>query len=836
MIRAAWQALVGGPLLAAPGRMLLAMLAIASGVAIGFSVRLINDSANAEFRRAALQLAGEADLVVRGPRQGFDEQLYPRIARLPGVAVASPVLELQASRADGGDSLRIIGIDALRAARLQPLLHAGDTTPAADLFDADAIRLSAAAARAYGVRTGDRLAFLSRDRSVALRVAGVLPEGAYRQALGIMDIAAAQWRFDRLGRLNRIDIRLAPDADAASVQAALRGMLPQGTLVLTPDADHERSAGLTRAYRVNLDMLALIALFTGAFVVYSTQVLAILRRRSQIALLRALGVSRRALLGLLLAEGSMIGFIGAIAGLAAGWLLARHLLAISGVDLGAGYFQLLQSGLHPDPLTAVLFLLLGTLFALLGTLAPAIDIVKTPPALALHAGDPEEWTRRRAPLKPGLAALVCGSALLWSPPLHGIPVAGYAAIALLLAGAMLLLPPLAIRALRAASLHLPLPHALGLARLLATPRQTVTSMSAILVSFSLVVAMMLMIHSFRSSLDDWLGRMLPADLYLRAAAGGETAYLPPEAQQRIAQLPGVRRVEFLRSQQLLLAADRPPFTLLARDPGDGGLSRTLPLVSAALPPSPGAPPAVWISELVADVSGLRPGDTLILPIGERPQPWTVAGIWRDYARQNGALVIDRADYVRLSGDRQANDAALWLDDGAAASAIADALRAAFDADALPEIATAGDIRRLSLGIFDRTFAVTWALQIAALGTGLLGVALSFGAQALARRREFGMLRHLGMTRREIGALLAGEGAFSGAIGALCGLLTGSAIGVILIRIINRQSFHWSMELSVPWLLLPAALAGIVLCAAVAARAGAAFALRRDMVHAVREDW
>ena len=157
MISAVWQALVGGPLRAAPGRMLLAMLAIAAGVALGFSVRLINASAEAEFRRAALQLTGEADLVVRGPRQGFDEQLYPRIARLPGIAVASPVLELQASLATGGDSLRIIGIDALRAARLQPLLHAGDTTPAAELFDVDAIRLSAAAARAYGVRTGDRI-------------------------------------------------------------------------------------------------------------------------------------------------------------------------------------------------------------------------------------------------------------------------------------------------------------------------------------------------------------------------------------------------------------------------------------------------------------------------------------------------------------------------------------------------------------------------------------------------------------------------------------------------------------------------------------------------------
>ena len=836
MIRAAWQALISGPLRATPGRTLLAILAIAAGIALGVAVHLINTSAAAEFGRAALQLAGEADLVVRGPRAGFDETLYPRIATLPGVAVASPVLELHASRSGSTESLKIVGLDALRAWQLQPALVAGDTGPAADLFDADAIRLSAVAAHTLGVAAGDWLEFQVGTATVRLRVSGVLADGAYRQQLGIMDIAAAQWRFDRIGRLNRIDIRVQSGADLGTVQRALQALLPPGVHVLTPVAENERSAALTRAYRLNLDMLAMIALFTGAFMVYSTQVLALLRRRTQIALLRALGLTRRTVLTLLLVEGALIGATGAAIGIAGGYLLAQQLLAFAGADLGAGFFRMLQADLQIDPWTLAAFLALGIAFALAGTAAPAWAAARRPPAQGLRAGDAESDAASNLALKTGLATLAGGAALLRAPPVQGLPLAGYAAIALLLLGSVLVLPQVATTLLARIRLRLAMPHALGLAQLQATPRHAAISISAILVSFSLVVAMLLMVTSFRTSLDDWLVRVLPADLYLRAAASGETAYLAAAEQQRISSLPGVARTEFLRVQNLLLAPGRAAVTLIARDLSAENASRTLPLVSAPVLPGLGAPPAIWISELVAEVHGWRPGQVIRLPLGEPPQTWTVAGVWRDYARQNGAIVMARSAYMDLTGDRLANDAAIWLASGAPSAAVMQDLRTALGNSAPVEISSAAEIRRLSLAIFDRTFAITWALEIAALVIGLLGVSLAFSAQALARRREFGVLRHLGMTRREIGIMLAGEGALTAAIGSICGLATGGVIGLILIQVINRQSFHWSMELAVPWLALPVLLIGIVLCAALTATFSARYAMRQDVVRAVREDW
>jgi putative ABC transport system permease protein len=351
-----------------------------------------------------------------------------------------------------------------------------------------------------------------------------------------------------------------------------------------------------------------------------------------------------------------------------------------------------------------------------------------------------------------------------------------------------------------------------------------------------MVSMLIMVTSFRDSLDAWLERMLPADLYLRAARGGETGFLTPELQARIATAPFVERTEFLRSQNLLLAPERPPVILLARPIAAGAPGATLPLIAPPLTPRADAPPPVWVSEVAADLYGLRQGEAVRLPIGDTALLYTVAGVWRDYARQTGAIVIDRELYVKLTGDPLANDAALWLAQGSSVSAAARALREHLgDAEGL-EISTTREIRAASLRIFDRTFAITYALEVAAILIGLFGVSVSFSAQALARRREFGMLRHLGMTRREIAAMLGCEGALTAALGAALGLAVGWLVGLILIHVVNRQSFHWSMDLAVPWLPLAGLVAAIIVAAVVTAVWSGRAAMDESVVRAVREDW
>lgn len=831
-----FHALVAGTLRETPGRTALMLAAIALGVALGVAVHLVNASALNEFELAAHQLAGEADLVVRGPRAGFDEALYPRLARLPEVEAANPAIELEVPLHVIKDSLKIIGLDSLRAMQMQPSLVPDSAGPVAALFDADAILLSHAAAQWLGLNEGDVLGILVGTRTVGLSIAGLLPPGAYRQRLGVMDIAAAQWRLDYLGRLNRIDLRLKPGTDVAAFRSELQTMLPPGVHAVTPQMEGERGANFTRAYRLNLDMLALVALFTGAFLVFSSQMLALLRRRQQLALLRAMGVTRGGLTALLVGEAALIGAAGAALGVLLGYALARHALTWVGADLGAGYFRAITASLVAKPTVLVSFFALGIVFAVLGAAVPAWEAARRPPALALRAGDDEDAPPALRTPWWGIAVIVLGLLVAMAPAVDGLPIAGYAAIAFVLLGTVLVMPRLTGACLE----RLPLPaHALAataIAQLKAVPRQAAISVAAIVVSFSLMVSMLIMVSSFRVSLEAWLVQMLPADLHLRAARGGETGFLTPDEQARIAAAPGVKQAVFLRSQNLLLDPARPPVTLIARPIQVAEAGKTLPLQSPPYVPRPDDPPPVWVSEVAADLYALQPGSRVQLPIGGSLRDYTVAGIWRDYARQNGALVIDRDLYVRLTGDRLANEATLWITDQASIMAAQRALRDSVDPAANLEIVTTREIRAASLAVFDRTFAITYALEIAAVLIGLFGVSVSFGAQALARRREFGVLRHIGITRREIGALLAGEGAFVAALGTVFGLAAGWVVSLILIHVVNRQSFGWSMELSMPWSPLAGLAILIIIAAALTAAWSGRAAMHDDMVRAVREDW
>ena len=829
-------ALVLGPLREHPGRAALAVAAIALGVALGVAVHLVNSSALNEFEIAARHLAGEADLVVRGPRAGFDEAWYPRLARLPQVESANPALELEVPLAGRPDSLRVLGFDPLRAAQVQPSLLPERSGMTSDLFDADAILLSPSAAEWLGLRPGDRLELQVGTRAISLKVVGLLPRGAYRQRLAIMDVSAAQWRLAQLGRLNRVDLRVKPGTDVATFRRELQAFLPAGVQIMTPEHEGMRGASLTRAYRLNLDMLALVALFTGAFLVFSSQVLALLRRRTQLALLRTLGVTRGTLVGQLLAEGIAIGALGAILGTLAGYALARYALALVGADLGAGYFRSIVADLRVQPGTLAFFAALGVLFAALGAAAPSWDAARRAPARALRAGDEEEALKSMRTVWWGIASITGGALLALVPAINGLPVAGYVAIGLILLGSVLVMPRLAEICLA----RLPPPRraapALAIAQLKATPRQAAISVAAIVISFSLMVSMLIMVSSFRSSLGSWLERMLPADLYLRPARSGDTAFFTPEEQSRIAATPGIERAAFVRTQNLLLSEARPPVTLLAGPVEAGNPGRILPLTSAPYPVRSNDPPPVWVSEVAADFYDLRVGQRVELPIGSTRRPYTVAGIWRDYARQNGAIAINRELYVSLTGDRLVNDVALWLQANASLPDVQRALRERLPDAAGFEIATTRELRELSLRTFDRTFAITYALEIAAVLIGLFGVSVSFSAQALARRREFGVLRHLGMTRREIGAMLGWEGSVVATLGCVMGLATGWLVGIILTHVVNRQSFHWSMETHVPFVPL-AALALLIIAAAIATAvwSGRA-AMGADVVRAVREDW
>jgi putative ABC transport system permease protein len=827
------RAVVAGSLAHNTMRTLLCIAAIALGVGLGYAVQLINQAAINELALGMQTLSGEADLEVRGPREGFDESVYPLLARTGGVRIASPVVELDAQLAGRRDSLRIIGLDAFRAGYVQPgLIGVSDDSLA--LVRGNDLFVSPAAASWLRVRTNDTVRFQAGLREIPMQIAGTVGGGGQRFA--VMDIAGAQAAFDRLGRLTRVDLRLEPGANLDEVAKRLRALLPAGTTVATPESRLAGTESLSRSYRVNLNVLALVALFTGGLLVFSTQALAVVRRRAQFALLRVLGLTRRQLLSFVLLDGLAIGAVGSAAGLAVGYGIAFLAVRLVGADLGSGYFRGVLPNLIIDPATLVLFFLLGIGAALVGTAIPALEAVRADPAPALKAGDEERAFHGLGRIWPGLVLLGCGAVAALLPAVQGLPMFGYVAIALLLLGTITLMPRFAAVLLSRAPTPRAFAPRLALEQLRGAPGQAMVSLATIVASVSLMVSMAIMVSSFRDSFDAWLAHVLPAEVYVRSGGNGDTAYFDEDAQRKLVALPMVRRAEFGREVQLLLDAERPRVALLARTIDPAHPARTLALVGDSLTPPAGSPPPVWVSEAMVDLYGYSPGRVIELPIAGRRIAFTVAGAWRDYVRQQGAIAIERRLYVDLTGDSAATQAALWLAPGATLSALHGAIAAAIPGGDKLELATTEDIRRTSLAIFDRTFAVTYALELASLLIGLFGLSSSFAALVLARRREFGMLRHIGMTRRQIGTMLASEGFFVTSVGLLVGVALGALISLILVYVVNRQSFHWSMDLSVPWLPLALFCLAVLALSTLTALASGRQAMSADVVKAVKDDW
>ena len=853
-----------------PWRNAAAVLAMMLGVALAFSVQLINASALDEFSSAVRSVNGQPDLEVRAVQGSFDEAVFARLARHPQVTLASPVLEFQGLALAGERQvpMRVIGIDALALPTIAPALMPQPRKNANRfaMLAPGHVFLNAAARNVLGLPAeavegpAETIQLRSGSAWQQLEVAGHV--AASGTALAVMDIAAAQDLFDKLGQLSRVDLRLAPGTDQAAFIASLQRSpgWPAGLQFAEPGDAAERVSNLSRAYRVNLTVLALVALFTGAFLVFSVLALSVAKRAQQFALLGVLGLTPRERLRLVLVESLVLGLIGSGAGLALGTALAAFALRVLGGDLGGGYFEGVAPALHWSTGSALLYGGLGVLAALVGGWWPARAAQALPEAQTLKGLGAAPVPSKSHWLALGLIA--ASAALANMPAVGGIPVAAYLSVGCLLVGGITALPWLiALLYDRVAPLFaqrvLPM---LAIERARRMRGTAAVAVSGVVASLSLAVALTVMVASFRDSVTRWLDVVLRADLYLRATSSGrsgnsgtqsssDTATFPPAFVQALSRLPGVERTGTLRTRSLQLDPAQPTVTLISRSL-DGGAAQALPLVGPALP-VPAGQIGIYVSEPMVELYGAKPG-ALFAPLssalggtaGPTPAAFFVAGVWRDYARQFGAITMDARDFERLTGERNVSDVSLWLAPGASEGAVRAAVRelaarrsgVSGESSSNIEISSVGQIRATSLRIFDRSFAVTYWLQAVAIAIGLFGIAASFSAQVLARRKEFGLLAHLGFTRRQVLAVVAGEGAAWTAIGAVAGLLLGLSVSVVLVKVVNPQSFHWTMDLLVPWGRL------LVLCAAVvAAGTGTAWmagraAAGKDVVLAVKEDW
>ncbi len=834
-----------GALREQPVKWLIATLAIAVGVGLGLAVHLIHLQALTQFNSGVRQFSGQADIQFLPHSQSLPDEALELISSLPAVAVASPVLDLQVEINGVTNTVRWLGLDVFTAAQVTPNLigqanEAGDASLGDIPFlDSNNVFISPALKEQLG-RIKDELFVQINGNASTWKIAGDVPAAGAGQLIAVADIAAVQWKMGKLGTLSRVDLKLREGVSPQQFQQEMNQTLAQYGRLETPSEQGSRGASVSQAYRANLSILAMVALLTGGFLTFSTQMLAVAQRARQWALLAAMGVAPGKLRRQVLFESACCGVVGGVSGVALGWVLANVIVSTLGVDLGAGYFESARSRIALAPLDGALFAAFGLVATVLGGISPALQTGKLALAQRLRAGH-EEAGLRFANQAHWLGLVLCILALgsLFIPPQGSVPVGGYLAVGLGLFGGIALIG-LFVRWFIPHPKKLNTLTDLAQSRLASTPNLLAVGLSGVVASFALVIAMHVMIYSFRFSLDDWLNQVLPAPLYLKVN-NTQVQSFPPEFQADIRQLPSVGDVEFWGQQPLIVDPLRPAVEIIVRPLTPSTANERLPMTGRFDSNTPTQALPAWISEPVSDLYGKEVGDTMQLRLDQgREIDIAVMGIWRDYTRQHGAIVLPK-DLLASRHNIQFRDtqAAIWPEGERTVPEVIQDIEQAAIGGALRDqlsFSQPGEIRELSLDIFDRSFAVTYLLELAAVVIGLFGVATTFSAMAIQRRREFALLGAMGASRSWLLRLISIEALKASTLAAGIGLTIGLAFAAILIFVVNPQSFHWTMQWHTPWLdlawmsLILIGTSGLTVVLALRKR------LSTGLIGQLKEDW
>jgi putative ABC transport system permease protein len=807
-------------------RTLLSLLSVGLGVGVVLAIELANRAAIGSFQDSITEIAGRANLSILGTN-GIDEELLPRITALLGPDTKlSPVIESSAVVASSREVVSVLGVDILEDSPFRSPRLAGATVSPRDflllLADPHSLLVGEAFAARNKLKAGSTIALLVNDHQADYTVRGVLALEGAGKALGgnlvLMDIAAAQLAFGRLGKIDRLDLIVPPDR-LADLQARLSGALPAGLRIEPPATRAAQTDKMLRAFRWNLAALSYVSLVVGAFLIYNTIAVSVVRRRTEIGTLRALGVTRGEILTLFASEAIWLGVCGACVGIILGRLLAGTALHLVAATVNSLYLPSPPAYLEMTPALALEALAIGALTALLSALPPALEATAVPPSEALQQGA-YEHRHRLATRQYGLAAaLLLGSAGMaaFLPPIAGLPLFGYLAVLLIIAGFSLLMPLLLTLFTR--MVDRPLRKVLGIEGSLAARGLAASPgrISILTMSLATAVAMMasvaIMVGSFRLTLQIWAQQTLRADLFLKPAAqvsGVDTATIPPDAITMVKSTAGVEAVDAYRGAEMIYKGNR--VVLAAGDWSVLERYGNLLFLDGRSPQQVLAGDAshrVIVSEPFATHYGVRRGQQIEIDSPSGKAAFEVAGVFYDYTSDRGSIVLDRLVYRSLFHDDRASSLAIYLRPGADADEVSARLAEILGAHGWQFLITPNQrLQQAVLRVFDRTFSITYALEAVALIVAALGIANALLAWVIERRRTLGILRVLGASREQVRTMILTDSALVGLLGLGAGGAMGWLLSLLLIYTIQKQSFGWTIQFHFPAQFL--ALAGLAI--------------------------
>jgi len=834
--------LIVRPLFREPVRTSLTLLAIALGVAVVLAIDLAGTAAAGSFRSSIETLTGENDLeiVTAG---GVPENLVGTLEALPFPLRITPRIEDYAVVAETKQTLPLLGLDLVAEASRG---RTSTTFAGADdrwkyLSATDSVWVG----ESLGRKRGQTITLLVNDQVATYTVRGVFPDSNGNTSAIVMDISAAQRALKRFGRVDRILIQAPQSPNLEEWQQRLRQALPAGVQVRAAGAGTSENGRMLAAFRWNLRLLSYIALIVGAFLIYNTISVSVVRRRAETGIVRALGASRPLVLAAFVGEAACFGLLGALIGMPLGRLMAGGAVQLMGATVEALYVSSRPGVIALTPVSALLAVLIGVGVAIASAYSPAREGSLVPPIEAMAHGRREYTTRvhKTRDVWIALAVGLAGAAASRAPAIGGKPLFGYFASLLLICASAFAMPALvdAITALASRMLK----RVLGVEAVLASRslssslRRTSVLVGALSTAIAMMTAVGIMVGSFRETVLLWMGDQLPADLYMRPAgnpAADRHPTISVELTEKIAQLPGVAAIDRLREYEISYEGMPAGLgsvelnVLRSYHNADFLSRRRTNEVLAELRDSN----AVLVSEPFASKHDLRAGDSITLSLGENRTSFRVVDVYYDYSSERGNILMDRNVMLGYLPDPAASNLAIYV----APNARIEDVRAEIEREAAGHrvlMFTNRDLRGEALRIFDRTFAITYALEAIAVLIAIMGVAGALLALVIDRRRELGLLRFLGAASGQIRKLIVIEAGLIGLLANFAGIALGFALSLILIFVINKQSFGWTIRFHWPVAVLLGAFTMVYAATVLAGLYPARVAVRLNPVEVVHEE-
>ena len=822
-----------------PVRVCLTFLGVAIGVSAWMAIRLANVEVLRTFEESVTEVVGNATIQVLSEEGGIDERIITQLRMHPAVESANPVLRISSTVINEnhrGKSIEIWSVDLIEYGRGGNALISFNQAGTEDRLQALLARNSAFVgkhvASTLGLEIGDHLDIRVEGIQHRIVIQGFLtssspPNGTVDNLL-IMDIAAAQDLFGLTGQLNQIDLVTTTGFPIPQVIEELESLFSPPLEIHRSPRRSQRVESMISAFQFNLTMLSGVGLLVGMFLAYNAAFFSVVQHRQEIGILRAIGMSQFQISTIFVCEAALVGLVGGLAGCAFGLILAQFLLSLVSQNVSDLYAAVSVGTVRMSSHMLLEGGVIGFAVSVLGALRPCIEAGHIAPVRVLTPGGHEIATIEQVAglTWMGVASFILAAVLSFFEPINGIPIFGYMATFFLLLGCTLW-GPLCLRTFgwimqKRTGRMVGSLGTLAVEQVTRTPGRNGVTLSALVIGLAIMVGVGIMVRSFRGTVEMWVDQTILADLIVAPSSWldngeshGADSGLPIELAKNLEAIVGIAAVDPYR--QIQVDAQDNEIMLVARDINLHAKRSRYVFEngeSEAILQQTIQQKGIIVSEVLSQRLGLVVGERLSLSTPSGPQSFPILGTFYDYATDGGKAVLDKEVYHQYWNDPKATVFAVYLDSEAD---IHEVRRRIENTNVQPNpIVTIShkELRSEILAIFDRTFHVTYVLEFIALSVALLGIMNTLITAILERQREIATLRAIGASQRQIQGMVFWESGYLTFLGTILGLMGGVALAVLLVKVINKQSFGWTVQLMFPGITIVeavfvAGIAGIV---------------------------